>query len=102
VTGVPLKDAATAIEGAITAARERPDEDVATLLNEAVGTLGVSPAQVGWGKRAEEFLDTSARRLDDMGDHPQAPIVGSLLGMGYALLAGGENLEMLGAGMVEG
>jgi hypothetical protein len=102
VSGVPLKEAAAAIEAAITAARERPEEEVSTLANEVVGALDVSPPRAGWTKQAEDFLDTSARRLDDMGDHPQAPLVGSLLGIGYALLAGGENLEMLGAGLAEG
>ncbi len=95
MSGVALKDVAAAVERAVESARERPDEEVATIVNEAIAELGAPPAQVEFAKRAEDFLSASAQKLDDMGDHPQAPLVGSLVGIGYALLAGGENVEML-------
>lgn len=102
MSGVALKDVATAVEKAVVASRERPDEEVTTIVNEIIAELGAPPSQVEWSKRAEDFLNTSAQRLDEMGDHPQAPLVGSLVGIGFALLAGGQDFEMLCATMAGG
>lgn len=105
---VDLKLVAGAIQEAIDAARQSPDEEPADIVNAIIGRIGVVAAEdegqadPAVKKAAHDRLHTAASQLAEAGDTPQTPLVNAIIGVGLALLANGEDAESFYAIFSEG
>lgn len=101
---VELSDVAEAIKDAATSAREMPEAEIATIVNETVAGLKVDDGidQEEVKAAAHRHLHAAADQIRDLGETREKPMVNALIGIGLALLANGEDSEAFFAAMLEG
>jgi hypothetical protein len=101
---VELKDVAAAVETAVASAREFPDEEASTIVNEIVGGLDETAGAINEpeaSKLAIDYLHRSAGDIEALGETPTAPLVFALIGVGFALIANGQDAEAFYASQAE-
>ena len=92
---VELSQASAAVQEAIDGARQNPDIEAADIVNEVIAKLGGEAVHDAETKKAAEHrLQLAADGIDALGEVPEAPAVNAMIGIGLAILAGGQDAEV--------
>ena len=90
-----MADMYEALLDAITTARSEPDRAAEEIVADiASGVRIAEPKTVEVRQRAEEALFAAKQGADELGEHPDVATLDALIGIGYALLAMGQDAEV--------
>lgn len=88
------------VSDAVAMAREYPEQEASSIVNDLIASAApdLDPANVQHAKQAEDYLSASARKLDEMGESSDSPLIGAIIGLGFGILAIREDAESYMAG----